>query len=185
MPAVIRESILEDIKDSKMEPLKAAQLVKMDPVKDTSKCYRITIQVGPGQHWQTIHGAGMRRGFKKEEDPENKENLLITPKYVVKELVTDGATVNGRIQSHNEFIDGMAKNARTENGTPMLTLDRMIAVLKVEEVPGKSIEVSNLLGGRRGFDIDLLNAYIDQRFEVLMSRKAAAEAVAIANQKKS
>lgn len=156
---IVRESHIEDVKSSTHPPVMSGALKKLEFVPDESKCYRVVLQFGPNVSWNGMSGLGPHAGWKQEEDPSNKENLILHPKYVMKEAVMDGATVNGRIQDHNDFIDGLAKNARTANNNPIVTLDQMLAVIKVEEVAG-ALASRNIFFGH--VDKDLLRAFIRQ-----------------------
>lgn len=176
---IIRESHIESIKPSKHEPVLSSSLKKVEFVPDENRCYKVTLQFGPNTSWNGMGGLGPHAGWKQEEDPSNKDNLILTPKYVMKEVVMDGATVNGRIQSHNDFVDGLAKNARTANNNPIVTLDQMLAVVKVEEIPGSLPSSRNIFFGN--VDKDLLKAFIRQEVMVVigeMSEKEIADLVA-------
>ncbi len=170
---VVRESHIESIKHSKHDPVPSGSLKKLEFVPDENKCYKVVLQFGPNTTWNGMGGLGPRAGWKQEEDPTNKENVILTPKYVMKEVVMDGATVNGRIQSHNDFVDGLAKNARTANNNPIVTLDQMLAVVKVEEVPGSLPSSKNIFFGN--VDKDLLKAFIRQEVSAVIAEMSDKE----------
>jgi hypothetical protein len=181
MAVAVRESIVEDVEVSESPSVSEKELKKLSLEGKPNQCYRMTIQLGPHQSWSGMSGLGSKRGWEIKDDPSDDSMVTADAKYAVYDLTTDGKTLNGLIQGHNEFMDGLSRRQAGNAKTGPADLGYMLAVRQFKEIPGKLVGAENMFFGK--IDRDGLKAHIREEARAMFQEMKAEEAADLAAKK--
>lgn len=150
---------------SEVAPLEAKS-IEVPKRVDPNAYYKVHVQIGTNASWMNFRGV---RNWQRRPGQEPGSQPLYDPKYVVVSAIRPGDEVNGLISETARWVAANRKDSKPDG-----TINRMFAVIAIEEAPGFEPERFTEIGSG-GLSMEMLKLLIQSEAQKLFDKMMGTE----------